>query len=303
MNKKFIQLTLIANFIICVSFGQVSYSNYIDTTSEWKVRLEAVYFDFGCNDFAVEYSDIIYFISGDTLLGADLYHKLYINRKDSTVCSGQTVISDYTSYSAAIREDSIQRVYRNNGISEALIWDFDISIGDTVRNDCVVSAIDTVWLGNRALKKFHCDCTDNNIIIEGVGASSGFLDAFFCAVGIEFDKRLICYKKQNDIIQIDSSIQCGLQIITETHLNFNDDFAALNIFPNPAVQEITLELNPQLTNSEPTIKLLNIFGQTLELVNMTSPVIKLDLSNLPIGIYFIDCTLNQMREVKRVIKR
>jgi hypothetical protein len=71
-----------------------------------------------------------------------------------------------------------------------------------------------------------------------------------------------------------------------------------NIYPNPTFTNITFE-----TNSKGCITLLNINGQQLLQQEITEPKTIIDVSTLPLGVYFLKLTNNKTVEVGKLIKK
>jgi hypothetical protein len=71
----------------------------------------------------------------------------------------------------------------------------------------------------------------------------------------------------------------------------------INIFPNPAIEDLTIEVQ-----QKSTIDILNIQGQTI--IQQTLPLGKtdIDISGLAKGVYILRLCLNDKTEVKRIVK-
>ncbi len=282
--------------------AQVTYTNYVDTSSLWHVELVSGYFDFGCGSFATQYSSLIFFVDGDTMIDGNWYHKLYTNRKDSTVCMDDVTINTSTSYTLGLREQLPKSIYSINGFGDELLWDFDISLGTTLPGDCVINLIDTVFLGDTPLQRFHCPCFANNMAIEGVGASSGFLDVIYCAVGIEYSKKLVCYKKQGDIIQVDSLGQCAFQQDITTQIeSIYEEGSGFHLFPNPASDFVSIQISNADITSEFNLIVYDILGVKLKEQRLTGSTKVIDLSHLPQGIYIVEFLQNDIRLIQKLI--
>ena len=302
MNIKVFFLLLTTHLFCNSSFAQITYYNYFDSTSQWHIKQASIYYHFGCNSTVDHYTDIIHYISGDTLINGNMYHKLYSHIKDSIVClnNGSYTTNSYTQYTVGLREDSLNRVYMYSG-SESLQWDFNVSVGDTVKLYCQVINIDSVWLGNTPLKKFNCDCIINNFFVEGVGGVTSFLDSYLCSIGFESSKKLICYSKQNNLLQMDSLTPCGLQLPLDIwNIEASED-NLYTLFPNPAKDEIDIKIQTAKRGEAATLKLLNVFGELIQLHTFNN-YIKIDLRELAPGIYFINVVTGKKNQTKKIIK-
>lgn len=176
----------------------------------------------------------------DTVINDISYKKLYIFYdktfdKNNAQCIG------------GIREDDQKRVYYNGeGVhsfkplgteaSGALLYDFSVSIGDTIKNgnsshgEIVVMDIDTIKIGNSLRKVFHVgyDVT----WIEGIGNLRGllFTSGDLPTGGASGD--LICFIKEDTILyhndHYDNCFPVNVGVESKP-LNFN-----IQVLPNPA---------------------------------------------------------------------
>jgi photosystem II stability/assembly factor-like uncharacterized protein len=71
----------------------------------------------------------------------------------------------------------------------------------------------------------------------------------------------------------------------------------LNIYPNPTSTTITIE-----TLSSGRLSILNLHGQEVMKLQVTGPMIQIDISNLPNGVYFVRLTSEKMVEFGKFIK-
>jgi hypothetical protein len=76
----------------------------------------------------------------------------------------------------------------------------------------------------------------------------------------------------------------------------------IQVFPNPVKSDLTinLEYDPRWIGKE--IKLINILGQVQLRTTITSKTLKLDLSHLKPGVYFISAEKESERMLKKIIK-
>ena len=68
---------------------------------------------------------------------------------------------------------------------------------------------------------------------------------------------------------------------------------SININPNPFNSSTTIQIQTEIKNSSLTI--CNVFGQTVQRINVNSDKIILDRDNLPSGIYFVSLTQDNKR--------
>jgi len=73
--------------------------------------------------------------------------------------------------------------------------------------------------------------------------------------------------------------------------------SAINIFPNPTNDNLTIE-----TTEKATIEILNIEGQTIMTINTAVKQTSIDVSNLSSGVYIIKAKTERGVAVKKFIK-
>jgi hypothetical protein len=174
---------LIISFVILIS-GNLCAQQYFPfptDSARWHTSFSA--YSWSCQVPANQYE---LYISGDTIIGPTVYHKINI-----LGWSGNTSCINYTpGYVGCIREDSNKHVFFRPawlGV-DTLLYDFNVQVGDTLKtfnNGCqeTVVLIDSVLIGSSYRKQYHTsgDFWCGNIprvIIEGVGCSSGLIEEF-----------------------------------------------------------------------------------------------------------------------------
>jgi hypothetical protein len=80
--------------------------------------------------------------------------------------------------------------------------------------------------------------------------------------------------------------------------------AEVNVFPNPAMNEVNIEFNAPIHNY--TIALFNTLGQkiyeTNQTINLQYEIVPVDLSLLSSGVYFINIKSDNQQWMKKIIK-
>ncbi|MCD4747660.1 MAG: hypothetical protein K8R58_15300, partial [Bacteroidales bacterium] len=125
----------------------------------------------------VIYNDYNLYISGDTIIGSNIYHKLYQNGYIWATCPPPGYYY-FGQYFGAFRQDSAnKKVYFFENGNDTLAYDFNLNIGDTLPVTCLnvlnnnyVQSIDSVLVGSQYHKRFWIS-DDNSInyasLIEG----------------------------------------------------------------------------------------------------------------------------------------
>jgi aminopeptidase YwaD len=90
----------------------------------------------------------------------------------------------------------------------------------------------------------------------------------------------------------------------QTAINEVNTFEALKLYPNPANDNLTVNLISN-TNGNLSIRLINMMGQTLSYENITifNGAINhsLDVSEIANGVYSVEVVLNGEKQHQRVV--
>ena len=76
--------------------------------------------------------------------------------------------------------------------------------------------------------------------------------------------------------------------------DLNTDQEAIKIYPNPAAENINIEIQ-STGGGNFTIDILNMLGQKINTVNTTDHNTKIDVAGLPAGCYLVDCYRNGVK--------
>jgi len=99
-------------------------------------------------------------------------------------------------------------------------------------------------------------------------------------------------KSQKATVMKYDSVFVGINEIQESRLS---------LYPNPAIDKITIKTSSTSTSSHVTI--MNLNGQKLITRQITKPKTQLDISNLPSGVYFVRITSERKMEAGKIIKQ
>lgn len=179
----------------------ITYHHYLDYSTEWN---EQTIF-YGFQDY---YYYEMYKLTQDTLINDTAYYKI----KEKTNEVGNSSINYTTPYAGALRETEDGKIYYrpNDANTEYLLFDFGTAyqIGDTTNTGCVVAAIDTVYFGNEARRRYETHPPDapefSNYLVEGIGivsenaqVPSGFLNSWgfgYCGQMFDVSSTLLCFR-------------------------------------------------------------------------------------------------------------
>lgn len=207
-------------YSLCLLAGNVgicqTYHAFPDSNAIWNTV--------GKNFLSCRKYEIRFGINGDTLIGSNLYSKVY--RLYDTLAS-----SPESEYFGAIREDADKKVYLDlPEWPEQLLYDFGAEAGDTICyllggylmageiyfqqdvNQMIVLSIDSVLLyNNEYRKRWNLDGTDN-YWVEGIGSTTwvGLIDPFISISITNGDwYSFTCFKQNDEVVFLENELCPG----------------------------------------------------------------------------------------------
>lgn len=284
MRKLFLLLILFYSGLI---FSQITYFNYLD----YSVKRTAEGFgSTGIGSYTVTES---YYITGDTLINGNRYYK----QQKTAVSNLPWPVAAGPSY---IREDATlkQYLYNPQTNSETVQYDWSqylqLNIGSLFPNasvtSCTVTAIDSILLGNRYLRRWHgiySSGASTNVatpmpsfIVEGIGEISDNI----CGMAFHSSYRVNCYLKQNNILNFNISSNCSGLSTNSVQENSTRKIEIL-CFPNPASDQLNLSFDSETAFIK--IFIYNSIGQLIkeEEIIFENKTATINTKDLPNGIY------------------
>ncbi len=239
-------------------------------------------------------------IIGDTIIRNTNYKKMYSTDYDS--------LTNNLIYMAAIREDSMHRVYvlfsPNNPIvynhnyndsAETLIYDFSLNVGDTFfvsaspESIHIVNTIDSILVSGLWRKRisFIQNGISLRIWIEGIGDTKGL----FFPLMIEFEsyRLLTCYEDSQifwtNPLLVQNGIDCFSVGIPEVGGDTKAPF--VRVYPNPTSSTLNFEFE-QAINESSIISIYNTLGQKVKevVIYKSQNSFFVNLNEFENGIYF-----------------
>lgn len=295
--KKYLLIHIIFLLTLTASYSQSNvYHPFPDTTSVWSID------DYNIISYVKSHTR--YGLKGDTIINGMNYKKIYIISSWDT-----TMITPYNWYYAAIREESKKIYARIGNIPEQVLYDFNLSVGDTMHYNYsiimqgpdtfsrVVTAIDSIKLFNNEYRKRFCfangiNCYVPDTVVEGIG--SIFWQGLFnplvnniCTCGDEYT--FSCFKEMDTVLYLNNVFCnycfCGLSVDVDNV----EAQKKTQIFPNPFSVETNLSIKENLKNA--TLIVYNALGQKMKQINnISGETIILHRDNLPSGLYFLSLT-------------
>jgi hypothetical protein len=274
MKKTFLSILLILNFQISFSADSL----IVDTNKIWSIMTE-IYGVMSTDQYTE-----LYKIGNDTLINNTHYNKIF--RCNDTLNLSWQLFPEF------IRQDTNKVYIRTNESTERLIYDFNLSIGDTISQEnfqidetnWILTEIDTVYLYGYWRKQWTFKNMDygpsgpEDIWIEGIGSTYGFnTPGNFM---LEVFTLLLCVKQGETYIYrnpyLNSCYIYYSDLKVEEYIN---DF---QILPNPCKDYITIKTD----NNNFNYTIITLLGQTITSGSLYRDS-KLDISELRKGIYII----------------
>jgi hypothetical protein len=250
-------------------------------------------------------------ITGDTLIGILVYHKLELSRINyfypyPGMCVYDSIVAIYpVSYEGAFREDSsLKKIYfiPFDSANEKLIYNFNVSVGDTMLhhddacNDFHVTSIDSVLAGGSYRKRYNCmECgfpVAGSSIIEGIGSTAGLFGSW--CENFEGEHALLCLSVNSSGIYPDGSSCTPLLNVSNT----NGLSSAVRIFPNPTHGIIHAEF---INSNLKTVSLYDAFASLIFEKTTYDKKTDIDLSTFPKGMFFLKVNDGNTIQTQRFI--
>lgn len=299
-------LLLILFFALVISTKAQGYTPFSDSSGFWKVDHS------DCGGCHIPGTNCLcgisnYTLSGDTIIGAFLYQKIYnIYQEIIQVYPGG--INTYPRYYVgALRNDtSNKKVFfiPENSINDTLLYDFNINLGDTLPQTYLhssseilkVDSIDTLILNGHSYKRYHIYQSplpwirNGHALIEGIGSTYGLLEQQISL--FEVDNNLICFKYSNDSLVYDlwnvvgGSPMSDCDVLTEV-VNLNEEKFQLSIFPNPISESsiLIIEVNESTTFE---VRIYNSLGTQIKKHTNIKNVVTINKKDFKPGVYFVE---------------
>ncbi len=266
----------------------LSGQSYFNETSLWK---QSLYYSTS-GSYLVE--EAVIRLDGDTLIGSTLYHKVLKTGMATSISVpyGDTLLQvSIHEYMDPIREEP-QFIYsykRSTG-QEYLLYDFSAEIGDTLQSgNCALDTvidIDTVYLGDRPMRRFHLPQVWSEIstLVEGIGSTLGFYWDVCNSSIPALLQRLQCYSKDGYFIQFDPNFDCSSLILADQRI----EEKTFSISPNPFRDEFQIHFLSTFSQTT-SISIVNLMGAIIfeKVIQSPEPVEQIAVPFLPAGIYFV----------------
>ena len=318
MNKMKI-LAIISLVIPFIGLSQ-TYQQFPTGNAIWKEYRYHLYV-FGGGNKHEEVHHLHYLMNGDTTISNSTYKKIYytgtvfVEEGDLPYSSATTYNNN--EYVGAIREDAMKRVYvmTPNNTSEMLLYDFNLSVGDTITSNFIVGfpdahftvgSIDSVLVTNNYHKRYHIIAPtsssyisqngfNNLMLIEGIGSSLGLFQ-FRNDPNYNNIHELVCFKRDGVSLH-PTGYSCD--VIFNVGVEENS-FDQPLLYPNPTTNTLYLNLDKNYSNL--LINIYSLDGKLIEAIkkeNTNDAIFELTRDK---GVYFIEIFTDGHRSLQKVIK-
>jgi hypothetical protein len=223
-----------------------------------------------------------YYINGDTVINSTLYHKVYQSGTVHHHCSFGNYVDyweSFSNYYAAIRQDTaLRKVYVRDNSPERVLYDFNLSVGDSIENCTAVTSIDSILIGSTYRKRLNIDGAFPYSIIEGIGSTSGLFEPL-CP--FEYWGTLVCFSQNGVTLYPDTLTEC--ELITES--SSAHAYKSIALSPNPFHVSTILYLKKAFKPG--VLKIYSTLGSLVKEQIITSENTVITREGLSNGIYFV----------------
>ncbi len=293
-------LLLIATLTALSTKAQTSvYHPFPDSNAVWNIHFT------GSCMIGTDEEFYSIFLSGDTLINSETYHKFFTPFVQSFL-SGSCTVTNLTGYKGAIRQDTLaKKVFYipPTSSTEQLLYDYNLQIGDTVKgflesfalSQDTVYSIDSVLVGSNYYKRWNINTCYNIYIIEGIGSTYGLLQLSpGCATDFP-DYSINCFEQNGITLYPGTATNC--QIITS--VNSTAPISnQVKVFPNPSNGSFSVNFDQPINISE--IQLTDLLGNIV-FRQPSNNQKKIDIDNLPSGTYILTVIDKENKTTNRKI--
>jgi hypothetical protein len=246
----------------------------------------------------------IYRLVGDTIMQNYTYKKLFIEDEENpAILSAQNLFFRN-------EEDRVYVIDEN--LEEQLLYDFSLSIGDTLNYlDCFIEvlSVDLITLLNNAKRKrlnvqinYPDGVTKLDSWIEGIGSASGLFYPYKHCNRLYYSS-LDCFFIGTEKIYKAPHIDgdgCLFVLINNTKEPL--ELSTLTVYPNPGMIEWHIESEGNIRNA--VYMVFNSTGRVVMqgLISNNNTPYSINIEELPQGMYYLYLVAVDQIYLKRVIK-
>jgi hypothetical protein len=283
----------------------LSQENFPDSNAIWNVNI------IGSNEIPT--GEVLYGLKGDTIINDTLYRKLYL-LKDTTL---ETKSLNY--YLGGFRLENQMIFFKPKywNFSDILLYDFSVSIGDTVWHNAYLKLFDNIEYTHEfeKSKKYNViqDITNESgktkyILLDinpqrdewylGFGSIIGLFGSIIDYPLIGDTYNLACFK-QNDTVKYNNNLKCNKCFCRgSTGIDGKEkDLDWLVLSPNSIQNSLSIKINKPY--SQISVKIIDEKGSLLYSNELLENYININ-NNLK-GTYFIKLTIDNEEIIKKIV--
>lgn len=243
--------------------------------------------EYGYGTFPPELGVTHYGLNGDTVIGTEVYHKVYRNLGALGLLNVEPVFNPLTAqYFGAFREDAERKVWFWGifAADEVLMYDFGLSVGESFCFDDApcgvqchqVDSIDSIEVDGTMRSRIHFSYNgQQQVWMEGIGSVHEPWSSLWCYIG-NFEWQLNCFSQSGIPVYGDCTYPTGLN-----HEPVTDEKEL--VYPNPVTDMLTIET--PTARSEWVLE--DVTGRAMLWISILESSSQTDLSLLPAGAYVL----------------
>jgi hypothetical protein len=280
-----VYLTLIITFLFVSAYTQPT-NNIVHENAVWSTL------DIHCLPTGTSYSTYHIKFEGDTIIEGLDYKIIWR-------CDDEFLLS--WNFYGAIREDDQQQVFLRPPFNfEGKIYDFGVSLGDTIQTTnhflnsdpltFVVTGVDSVLLLDRFRKRitvYGYDLMIEEVWIEGLGCPYGVLRSSNFGYGASCGiTESLCFEEADLLVyQHPAYNSCHYDAMVGS-TEYKD--LSIQIYPNPASDKLVIEMgNNEGHESDKTLHIYSIDGKCVLKDTFYNPRKEINLESFNRGVYFV----------------
>ena len=242
----------------------------------------------------VENQEYVYYINGDSLVGDVVWKKLFKHgqgyfqlfeqSENPEYCVGSWTFDEFH---VLLRQEE-NRIYIRTVTEEALLYDFDLEVGDELpltwnqwNEGIIVTGIEELQVGAEARKVFNLSGDSSPQLLEGIGHEFGFVEPF--PTIFDCGHNLYCYASDGVTYFPGPDVECDFTVDIS---NIGDE-SQIAFYPNPVANNLSVQLNMGEVPND--VLLFNLLGQehVASFQRIGTDQISIDMSNLDAGLYIV----------------
>ncbi len=307
MRAKLLLLIMVITFSV-----NAQTPDYLSDNPKWRVDMW-----FGGYGDCLEEFDYVYYLDGDSLVNDHVYAKVLKRGISKLHWKGPYPPDEYCYGGSAYHH--LQGLVRQEGRKmylwdgdfnvDALLYDFDLEVGDTLQptvvfrsyDAFVVTSIDSILVGDSYRKVFNLIAPwmiyPEEVLIEGIGFGGGLLD--YCPFQSEFPSFLECFTLNDTTYYPEFGAPCELNV-SVPQFPYSAEFKK---YPNPVRGQFTIELPQNVIISN--VSVVNLLGAKVLIhdSDISTGEITVDLTGLTKGMYIVELAHgNQVVKRLKVLK-